>query len=227
MSDITISVTESPITVATTSSTVSVTVYDGPRTASWFETADTCVAAYVPKGAASLAASYTNLKNPGTYDLTATVAPTFDTLTGWTFNGSTQYLKTGITSPATTLIRFTDGSGPGGGIFGMYTTQGYYYTIVPNSGGSIAYLYGDIQTGSAAPTSGILGLSDKGYFNGVADSARLTHLYTSSNDLWIGGINFNNALLLPYGCKVQAVSIYSSILSATQIATIYTAMAAL
>lgn len=64
-----------------------------------------CIAAYRAKGAASLAASYDNLAAPGngladgTYDLTLGVAPTFDAATGWTFNGSTQWLTTAANSP--------------------------------------------------------------------------------------------------------------------------------
>ena len=41
-----------------------------------------CVAAYQPIGATSLAASYTNLANPGTYTAAPGVAPTFDAATG-------------------------------------------------------------------------------------------------------------------------------------------------
>ena len=70
--------------------------------------ASACVAAYQPKGAASLAASYINLANPGTYDAAPGVAPTWASSTGWTFNGTSQYLKTGIV-PSTgwsAIIRF-------------------------------------------------------------------------------------------------------------------------
>jgi hypothetical protein len=58
------------------------------------------IAVYQPKGAADLAASYVNLANPGTYDAAPGTAPTFDAATGWTFNGSTQYLTTGVTNGA-------------------------------------------------------------------------------------------------------------------------------
>ena len=66
-----------------------------------------CLAAYQPKGAASLAASYSNLANPGTYNAAPGVAPTFDASTGWTFNGSTQManLEQGID---VSITRFVD-----------------------------------------------------------------------------------------------------------------------
>jgi len=50
------------------------------------------ILAYQAKGAASYAASLVNLANPGTYDAYAGSAPTWAAGTGWTFNGSTQYL---------------------------------------------------------------------------------------------------------------------------------------
>jgi hypothetical protein len=61
-----------------------------------------CLAAFQPKGAASLAASYVNLATSGaTWDCTAPVAaPTFAAATGWTFTG-TQYLLVGSAAIAT------------------------------------------------------------------------------------------------------------------------------
>jgi hypothetical protein len=55
-----------------------------------------CIAAYQPKGAVSYAASKVNLANPGTYNATEGTAPAFDTAVGWTFNGTTMFLETGI-----------------------------------------------------------------------------------------------------------------------------------
>lgn len=60
----------------------------------------TCLAAYQAIGAASLAESYVNLANPGTYNLSGGVAPTWAAETGWTFDGSSQYKLTGITPAA-------------------------------------------------------------------------------------------------------------------------------
>ena len=71
---------------------------------------ETCIAAYQPKGAADLAASYVNLITPGTYNAAPGTAPTFDAATGWTFNGSTQYLTTGVVpaSGYSMLVRVAD-----------------------------------------------------------------------------------------------------------------------
>lgn len=56
------------------------------------------IAVYLPKGAASLADSYVNLANPGTYNLAPGAAPAFDTATGWTFDGASQYLECGASA---------------------------------------------------------------------------------------------------------------------------------
>lgn len=64
-------------------------------------------AIYQPIGAASLADSYVNLSNPGTNDATPGTAPTWAAGTGWTFDGATTYLETGLTpaSDWTILVR--------------------------------------------------------------------------------------------------------------------------
>ena len=73
-----------------------------------------CLAAYTPLGAASLAASYDNNAAPGngladgTYDCTLGVVPGWAAGTGWTFDGATQYLNTGLpgdTKPTTNIAR--------------------------------------------------------------------------------------------------------------------------
>ena len=55
----------------------------------------TCVAAYAAKNAASLAASYINLPNPGTYNAAPGTAPDWDAVLGWKCPTS-RILTTGI-----------------------------------------------------------------------------------------------------------------------------------
>jgi hypothetical protein len=55
-----------------------------------------CVAAYQPIGADSLSASYDNLTGNATYDAAPGEAPTWNATDGWQFDGSTQYLTTGV-----------------------------------------------------------------------------------------------------------------------------------
>jgi len=76
----------------------------------WTVAGKTCVAAYQPKGAASLAASYINLANPGTNNAAPGTAPDWDSTNGWKFNGSDDYLTTGLGPRATwsVLLQFSN-----------------------------------------------------------------------------------------------------------------------
>jgi len=68
---------------------------------------------YQPLGADDLAASYSNLNDPGTNDASPTVAPSFATTTGWGFTGL-EHLDTGIAGNGlqTVIVRFAQtGSG--------------------------------------------------------------------------------------------------------------------
>lgn len=62
----------------------------------WLTAGVTPIAAYQSKWAASLSASYVNLANPGTYNITAGVAPLWSTDYGWQFDGINKYLRTNL-----------------------------------------------------------------------------------------------------------------------------------
>ena len=78
----------------------------------WYDAggAPTPVGAWAAIGAASQAASYTDLSGNGN-DLGVGVAPTWDAAAGWTFNGSTQWLNTSRVPAAdlteTIIIRYS------------------------------------------------------------------------------------------------------------------------
>src|SRR5690606_13595251 len=77
----------------------------------WVVPGKTCVAAYQPKGAASLAASSSKLANPGTDDASATVAPAWDTANGWKFasaNNGALLVLAAINSGYTVLTRWSN-----------------------------------------------------------------------------------------------------------------------
>jgi len=208
--------------------------------ANWWEVSGkTCVGAWQAKGAASQAASYTNLANPGTYNLTEGVAPTWDSTNGWIFNGTTQYLATGYaigTSAIHTLIaRFSGGD---------ITTAGVSRVV---SGSRLAgenrfYVahYDSSQTGPIWGGGGYLVTGAGGYANGVMCIAARDGYYngsyigTTNNpyaggdnnlDIWIGGVHTVGTG--PYKGNIQAVAIYSDTLTAGQVATLSAAMAAL
>lgn len=198
-------------------------------------TITSCVAAYQAVGAASLAASYSNLLNPGTNDLTTTAAPTWNTTDGWIFNGS-KYLDTAIV-PATAnwsmIVRFSNGSA------GTYTAVGMnaetpnnrFYLRPQHNSSSHIYGYGsnaNIVTG--ALTSGVMALAGvKSYINGSPEAADGTGTWNAGTNLsvYIGGARTNGGLGNGYIGYIQAVAIYNAQISAEQVALLTTAMNAL
>lgn len=204
-----------------------------PTATNWWEPGGsfTCVAAYAPKGAASLSASYSNLANPGTYDAAPGTAPTFDTATGWTFNGSTTRLETGVVvgSGWTAIVRYSDLVG--GALFGANNYYRPYFDITIE-GGTYYFEYG---TGYL--TSTITGDNHVATMAGVnvyLDGASLGAIPAT----WSGtppalniGAEFYDVDNTAYGQflngKIQAIAIYSTTLDATQVATLSAAMGAL
>ena len=185
------------------------------------------VAVYQPVGAADLASSYVNLVNPGTYDATPGVAPTWDDVNGWIFNGSTQYLDTGLSpqSTWTVLVQFSNSeSGESGGCdyFGISSFTGSYFfgprtTVMGYTNATSIWL----EFGSAPfVSSGNIGIAGaNGYLNGG----------NTPSDAYIGATNadFQGAPDRFIQADIQAVVIYNQILTPAQVLAVSNAMAAL
>lgn len=200
----------------------------------WTVAGQTCVAAYQPIGAPSLAASYVNLAAPGTYDAAPGVAPSFDAATGWTFDGVRQYLETGIAAANgwCMLVRFSDATLNSNGILaGARTPSGQRFYLMPRDNSSTYHTYGYNGTNSVAGllSSGIMAIagSSGGFLNGTKERNLGTLTETTTN-LSLGaesqtsgapGNNFNG--------KIQAIAIYSTTLSASDVAALTARMQAL
>lgn len=187
--------------------------------------APTPVAAYQPIGAASLAASYVNLANPGTNDAAPGTAPTWAAGTGWTFNGTSQYLNTGITPTAgySAIVRFSGSSADVAMIVGA---TGYFGIWPQYSPGTGYYQVGAGFQSTTGKTSGVMctvgnGASSQGYYNGAADGAAFTATSPAFGPITIAGTNGF------WPGDVQAVAIYNTALTAGQVAAITSAMQAL
>jgi hypothetical protein len=196
-----------------------------------------CIAAYKAIGAVDIATSYINLANPGTYNLTApTAAPTFNTVTGWAFNGSSQYLATGITIPDartwTMIIRFDNVAGNTGYMCGYFNNTGAKgFIMTPFRSGTTKYYNGTAaHTGISGVASGILALAgDQCYFNGATDGAIAGGDYaaTTASDFYIGANHYdiNTPPVHTYFAgRIQAVAIYDAILTPTQVGAVTAAM---
>lgn len=203
--------------------------------ANWWESggASGVWAAYQPKSAASLAASYTDLSGNGN-DASVGVAPTWNSTDGWIFNGSTQYLTTTFV-PATDqsqamLVQFTNGP-----------TSGSRYIVGSNGVGSRSHFAfrvavtgnwqagnGEIETVGANVTSGNLGVSLKeAYLDGVAQGENILTYNSAGTAVYVGCRNNNGATANFAAVRIQALVIYDASLSDAEVAAVATAMAAL
>jgi hypothetical protein len=195
--------------------------------------ASACVAAYQPKGAASLAASYTNLANPGTYNAAPGVAPTWDAVSGWIFNkAAQQYLSTGI-NPAGTMqqygliVRYSEITvGPSQILLGqtLSTTD----SICFFNGNNLFRAYSSGYGGALLSTylDGVLAVfANKLYYNGgeIATINNYTGNVLKSDVIYVGGRVTGHYL----GAKIQCAAIYNAPISAAQVAALTAAMAAL
>lgn len=197
-----------------------------------------CVAAYCAIGAADLAASYVNLQNPGTNNAAPGVAPTFSAETGWTFNGSTQYLTTGVVPAAgySAIVRFSGVGAPSTNapVLGSGSTgaaNGFQMNPVAGAlgGTSAQYVYGNgFQTLAPQFTSGVIGITpNHDYINGGENGATGGTFSGSGQALYIGARNNSGTADRFLPGSIQAVAIYSTTLTTPEMATLTTLMNAL
>ena len=200
--------------------------------ANWWEAggATGCVAAYQPKGAASLAASYVNLANPGTHDAAPGIAPTWDTTNGWIF-ATTQYLNVALTTTNETwtlIYQFTGASVSNVFAYAVGASSGaaFSFCFGPNFLNGARYISG-AQTITVAPnlTSGVAAVAGKSaYLNGTSQGTIPAGTSTANLGWSIGRVK-NGSSGAAHNC--QAMAIYNNTLTGPQVAAISTAMAAL
>lgn len=191
-----------------------------------------CLVAYDAIGASSLADSYVNEANPGTYNAAPGVAPSWASGTGWTFNGTTHYLTTGLVPPSvnmTVLVRYSGGVASGTGyLYGTFnSTYGQllrYYTA-----GFIRYRNGSAPfDGSAFVSSAVVGVAGpKAYKNGVDEGITLGQEGVSPLAIYLGCLDNNGTPTAHAVSNIQAVAIYSGTLNAAEVAAITANMNAL
>jgi len=160
-------------------------------------------AVYQPIGAPSAVDALLNVahdhRSVGKYTATPGVLPTWNAATGHTYNGTTQYLKTGIipTAGFSAIATFWLGNAPAGDYpiqFGSSGT-GATFAVVPYRGGENkrsyanggAVLLAPALSRNAKHTMGIAGAS--GYLNGLSESGAISAWTGTSNETYIGTIN--------------------------------------
>jgi hypothetical protein len=187
-----------------------------------------CVAVYEPLKARTLTEAKVNVINPGTKDLTGGVDPAFDNNKGLAFNGSSQYLQTGIipATNMTVIVKFMDSADPGVGnntcIFGSYNLAGKAFLIM-NSNGEVPAVvnYGYQGQLRVTPrlTSGVLAIAgSKAYRNGAVESSDIPSTTLPEWEIYLGCLNYNNGTKVQYfNGKVCLFAVYNKQLSPTQI----------
>lgn len=208
-----------------------------PAGGNWWEVAGkTTKVAYQPKGAASQAASYSNLANPGTNDAAPGTAPTWASGTGWTFNGSTQYLTTGLTPTDTGwtyLVRFSGVSGSGArGLIGSYNSGAGASLTQVNDSAMDAYNGLDYPSGlvnnTPTMTVGVYTMAGKAlYRDGTAETNSVPAGSGTLLAMFVGAINITGGAGNFFNGNILAVAVYSDTLTAGEVATVSSAMAAL
>lgn len=199
------------------------------------------VAAYQPKGAASLAASYVNLANPGMYDVVEGAAyPSWSAGVGWSFSAAShQYLSTGITSSLygwTMMCQFANASyyshfGTGDVLMGKYQYRQAFYlapTLTSSltrwqSGGS-SYNISNITTGGNMALAG-----QKAYLNGNLQATITTDWdnIAQVGSVLIGAYTYISTPSNWFQGDIIAAALWSTALSDAQVAAVSAAMAAL
>ena len=166
-----------------------------------------CVAAYDAKNATSLANSYIDLSGNGN-NCGPGVAPAWAAGTGWTFNGVTQWLDTGLTPGAAWSCSLTVvGSAPN------VRTGATLYDIGPNYFAQVLYVNGGVRAVAPALATGTLGIAaQQGYRNGVADGAAIPAGAAPSSTFRFGA----RGPTIEWGGTLVAASLYSCTLTAPQ-----------
>ena len=195
-----------------------------------------CVAAYQPKGAASLAASYINLTGNATYNAAPGVKPTWDAVNGWKFDG-TQHLTTGvvpITAAWSVIMRVSNSSSNGLHLTGAYnpaTTR--YFLMTNNVAGNIVFYASGGGGSNASPClsggAGVICMAGtRAYRNGIDEGVTLGGGSGAAVlALYIGASNLNDSPFQRSVVYVQAWYAYDISLTPQQAAAISAAMAAL
>jgi hypothetical protein len=199
--------------------------------------------AYQAIGAETQADSYLNLNNPGTNNLGVGVAPSWAAATGWTFNGSTQYLTTGITptSTYTIAIRYvTLGTGStriAAGENALNANFGIGTTDVLGISDNLHARWGD-NTGSffnlfIGEEDRVIVLAGDDLYR---DGSKIYDFITTGgavftgtpNSIYIGAANDGATPdTLHFNNKILAVAIYDTALSGAEITALTTKMQAL
>jgi hypothetical protein len=203
--------------------------------AKWYEGA---IAAYQPKGAASLAASYVNLVTPGTLDAIPVVEPGWSVDGGWLGTG-TQWLRTGIViadNNQSIIVRFANhtlGNNQSmAGQFAGNTNQGTLFQT--NLTADETFYNGGSVRVATQTVSGVRAIAGQKAYKDGQDLGITIPAYTQANNGQHGILAYNLhtntgaiARAAPFLGNILAIAFYNFILTPAEVTTVSAAMAAL
>lgn len=195
------------------------------------------IALYTPYGASSLSASYSRVAGSGgnaSVDpaIVGGVAPTFDTSKGWLFDGSSQYILTGIVpdESTTVIVGYNDwvttGSPTYEGLIGSQSGSGgdwYFFNGTDLKGYLTAYTAYNTETSptNSPPGFGAVALSPgKAYYNGELKADASVIAATISRGLSVGAVDRGGLRDYFTSVSIGWIAAYSKILTQSQIADI-------
>lgn len=187
------------------------------------------VAAYEPINAGSLAESYINLANPGVNDAAPGVAPTFAAGVGWTFDGSTQYLTSGLAPAAgySMIVRFSGVSGNEAVAAGSSNSGANFFLLAPRTSLATFHNYGYTSGIVVAPAlaAGVMAIAAEDcYLNGALEGSTTPGAITSQ-PIAIGAQNNGGTITKFLAGTITHLYIYNRTLTAEEIAAITEAIA--
>jgi hypothetical protein len=204
--------------------------YRVPSNAVWHSLPG-CVSAYQSIGAPDFIAARQNvgahMRQLGLYTATPGVAPTWNSRTGWGFDGINQYLNTGVipASGWSAVLRYSGATyaAANNNIFGSVVSgsNARLYIIVVGTTGEARYGNGTFITGGGtARSAGVAATTlGTGYFNGIVDIVAAQSWDHAGVKLYIGA--YNNTDVAPVlslgGLRVQSLAIYSRTLSPSEV----------
>lgn len=200
------------------------------------------IAAWQPKGAAGLAASYSNLNNPGTNDATVGNAPNFNTSTGWEFvSANSDYLNTNVIPAAnmTVIVRVS------GIVFAtvqersaighlLSTTVRIGLQPTTSLGGGERSRYqnaGSYENTSNGVSSGVMCVAGQNAYEDGVSVGTTSDAWsgTATTTMLLGARRREDTMAIDLysDLTIAAVAIYSRVLNSTEVAAVTTAMNAL
>jgi len=194
-----------------------------------------CKAAYQPVGAASLAASYIDIAS--TFDITAIDAPTFNSATGWTFNGTSDVLNTGYVPPnqvtRSAIVRISGAStgAANRNIFGdRNSVDGTYVVLRNTNNASKATFNNGSGTGITHTTNVAAGVLAIAGLDGYIDGSDVGNMAAGTYNMAAVTIHIGQANGIAsefYSGNIQAIAFYDITLTPAQVVAITAAMNAL